>query len=273
MPDHPVANPPVVSEEAFASDEPMALVQSNIDFLNALFGEHLRAEEVPADGLRSYYADYWLAQVNNGGFSQFVYNARWNPQVVSLVREGLEAMGAREHLALFEQGARLVQAMGQARLEAYFASEYFGDNPERDALNAPDDAFFALEKQQPLLALNAAWLRAHPDLVVLSADAMQAEAQRRGRALPDRVQRIAAARAAEPRYLKLIRALCQQAGQDLDRLTAADPAHEYEGQRTVAFHFLTDRGHHHMIDLGDRALMFEGRSTTDPVAELRAPEH
>ena len=272
MKNYPPASAPVVSKAAWASDDPMGIIQSNIDFLNALFGEHLWAEEVPADALRSYYVDYWLAQLNNGGCSQFIYNTQWNKQVVSLVREGLEAMGATEHLSIFERSAEQVTGMAPDALEAYFASEYFGDNPTRDKLNAPNDAFFALEKMDPLLVKNAAWLRARPELVVLSADELQAEARRRGAALPDRAIREAAALAAEPRYMKLIRLLCEHAGQALEQVTTADPKRIHDGEPTVAYHFITDKGHHHMIDLGDRALMFHGDSTTDPVFQLGESE-
>src|SRR5262249_35681772 len=122
----------VVSDASFRSDEPGDIVESNISFLNALFAEHLTADEVSSDALRSYYVDYYLAQVNNGGFSQFVYNSRWSPQCIAYVREGMRAMKAKQHLEVFEEGARLVEQFGQDRLEAYFASEYFGENPDRD---------------------------------------------------------------------------------------------------------------------------------------------
>jgi len=56
----------IVSRESFASAEPYDIVDSNISFVNALFAEYLRAEEISPDALRSYYADYYLAQVNNG---------------------------------------------------------------------------------------------------------------------------------------------------------------------------------------------------------------
>jgi len=262
----------VVSDPSFRSDEPDDIVNSNISFVNALFEEYLTADEVSPDALRSYYVDYYLAQVNNGGFSQFVYNSRWSPRCVALIREGMTAMKAKRHLKVFEDGERLVEQFGPDRLNAYFASEYFGDNPDRDELNAPNDRFVAAEKKESLLALNAAWLRKHPKLVVLPAERIQEEVRHRGRTLPDRERRIAEARANEPRYLKLIRALCEQAGHELQRLTAGDPARVHDGVRTLAWHFITDRGHHHMIDVGGKAIMFRGHSTTDRVCEVNAPE-
>lgn len=262
----------VVSNASFRSDEPSDIVESNISFINALFEEYLTADEVSSDALRSYYVDYYLAQVNNGGFSQFVYNSRWSPQCIAYVREGMRAMNAKQHLEAFEGAARLVEQFGQDRLEEYFASEYFGENSDRDDLNAPNDRFTKVEKKEDLLALNAAWLRTHPRLVVLTVEQIQEEIRRRGEAIPDRERRIAKARTNEPRYMKLIRALCEQAGYELARVTAGDPTRVHEGVQTLAWHFITDKGHHHMVDSGGKAIMFRGHSTTDRVCEVEAPE-
>jgi hypothetical protein len=261
----------VVLEASVTHDDPGEIVGSSIWFVNALFEESLTIDEIAPDALRSYYVDYYLAQVNNGGFSQFVYNSRWSPFVLRVVREGMRAMGATRHLEVFEEGARLVEEFGPDRLQAYFVSEYFGENLDRDELNAPNEAFSAAEEAEDLLALNAAWLRKHPSLCPLpTEEAMQQEARRRGEMLPDREQRIAAARANEPRYMKLIRALCDRAGQELERVTAGDPTHVFEGTRILAWHFITDQGHHHMVEAGGRAILFRGHSTTDRVCEIDA---
>ena len=66
----------VVSAESVASADPAEIIHSNIAFVNALFAEQVRPEEIASDALRSYHVDYYLAQVENGGFSQFVYNSR-----------------------------------------------------------------------------------------------------------------------------------------------------------------------------------------------------
>ncbi|MCD9032428.1 DMP19 family protein [Luteimonas sp. Y-2-2-4F] len=261
----------VVSRDALDSDDPYDLVGSGIAFVNALIARHLRRDELSSDALRSYYVDYYLAQVNNGGFSQFVYNSGWDGRVVADVRDGLEAMGAREHRALFERGAALVEALGAEGLQAFFSSEYFGDNATRDGLDALSDAFYDLSDREDLVRLNAAWLRRLPHLAVLAPEQMEAEVERRAAALPDREAREAEARAGEPRYAKLIRALCAATGQTLDRVTAGDPAFAHAGQQTVAWHFLTDRGHFYMVDLGDRALMFDGGSNR-LVHEIPVPE-
>lgn len=251
----------IVSTRSHKSKAPYDIIDSNIAFINALREEHFLPHELSRDALLSYYVDYYLAEVNNGGFSQFVYNSRWSDEVVSLLRDGLRSIGARRHMALFERGARMVHALGKRKLKQFMSSEYFGDNnPERDSLNAINDDFFELLKVEDLIALNSAWLRARPTLVVLSVKNMEAEIRNRVATQPDRTQRIALARASEPRYMKLIRALCDRAGHTLSHVTAGDPGHLYEGEQTMAWHFITNHGHHYMLDVRGEALMIHGDS-------------
>ncbi len=58
------------------------------------------------------------------------------------------AMHAQRHLDLFEEGTRLVEQFGQEKLKSYFASEYFGENADRDMLNGPNDRFWEVQKQE-----------------------------------------------------------------------------------------------------------------------------
>ena len=62
----------VVSRDSFDSDDAYALIQSNISFINAQLDQWLRPDEIAADAMCSYYVDFYVAQVNNGGFAQFV---------------------------------------------------------------------------------------------------------------------------------------------------------------------------------------------------------
>ncbi|HEY1812808.1 MAG TPA: hypothetical protein VGG74_10710 [Kofleriaceae bacterium] len=241
----------VVSAASMASRAETDVVQSNISFVNALFGELLVPDEIATDALRSYYVDYLFAQTMNGGFSQFVYNSRWNPRVIDRVRAGLVAMAALGEAAAFEQAARFVDRAGERWRDQFFATDYFGDNPYRDTFDEAVDA----GRFERLQATNARWLRAHPRLVVATLDEMAAEVARRGAALPDRAARVAAARAAEPRDLRLIRALCERAGHAFGRRTAASRM-SYGDDEVWGYFFITDRGPHYMIDLGARALMF-----------------
>lgn len=260
----------IVPKNAIESDDPYDIIQENIDFLNALFGEHLGKDEVSREALKSYYVDYYLAQVNNGGFSQFVYNSRWNAGTIELVREGLVAMNAKKHLALFEEGAAQVARLGEGGLNKYLASDYFGDNGQRDGLSTIDDRFFALKEKEDLIQLNSAWLKRHPKLMVIPKTEFKKEVARRAAAVPDRAAREKRALDAEPQYTKLIRLLCAKTGQQLERITAGDPTHNYQGKTGIAWHFITDKGHHYMVQANGKALMFDGTSKVK-LAEVDIP--
>jgi hypothetical protein len=199
MPTLTVDQSVVVSKKSVESDDPYDIVYSNITFLNALLEERFTHEELSQNALRSYYVDYYLAQVNNGGFSQFVYNSGWEPATIRFVREGLKSMGAAKHLELFNESASILDRIGPDGMEKFFESEYFGENKERDILNAFDDKFYDLSEQEDLIKLNSEWLRNLPELVVKTTEEMKAEVERRAAALPDREERAARALANEPR--------------------------------------------------------------------------
>lgn len=261
----------IVSQQSYQNDDPYDIVGSNIAFVNALREAYLNLDEIAPDALYSYYVDFYLAQQNNGGFSQFVYNSEWNDRVVGCIRQGLKAMGADRHLALFEESAALLDTLDTERLEAFYQSDYFGDNEERDILSTLDDRFSILADQEDLVAINATWLRNLPHLVIMTTEQMESEVKQRSEAIPDRDQRIALARANEPRYIKIIRALCTQVGQEFSHVTAGNPNHMYAGQQTLAWHFITDHGHHYMIETKDKAFMFCG-DTHECIAEVMTPD-
>ncbi len=256
-----------------SNDSDYDIVQLNINFINGLRRQYYKIDEISQEALRSYEVDYYLAQMLNGGFAQFVRNSHWTPATVRLVREGLLAIGATAHLKLFEEGITLVGSLGDAGLKNFFATKVqdYAQSTECAILAAIDKSFCELDKRESLRTLNRLWLRTHPHLVQASSEEIEAEIQRRAGLVPDRAERVAAAEANAPRYLKLIRALVAKAGQQLQRVTAGDPTRDFEGAKTTAWYFLTDKGLFHMIDAGGKAIMFRGRSTTDRVCEIDAP--
>jgi hypothetical protein len=80
------------------------------------------------------------------------------------------------------------------------------------------------------------------------------------------------AKPAQARFVKLIRDLCERAGQEFKWIASVDPTHVHEGTRALAWHFMTDKGHHHMVEAGGKAIMFQGYSTTDRVCEVEVSE-
>jgi hypothetical protein len=138
----------VVDRQSVDSDDPdNDIVQSNIEFVNSLFGQYYMIDEVSQDALRSYEVDYYLSQMLNGGFAQFVKNSNWTPPTVRLVREGLIAVGATGHLELFEEGVALVVSLGETGLKSFFVTKIrdYAKSTERELLAAIDDRFFKLD--------------------------------------------------------------------------------------------------------------------------------
>lgn len=258
----------VVSDVSFAADDPQRIVVSNAAFVDALFAAHLTADEIAPDALRGYFVQYYLAQMENGGFAQFVYNSDWDRNVVAKIRDGLRTIGARMHQAVFLEGVAVIRQLGDDALDDFLSREYWGENPMRDVLGNVTAQFAKACDVEDLAARNAAWLRSHPKLHVLSRDEMDGEVARRAAAIVDMPQRVAAARAGEPRPVRIIRALCAIAGHELHHIATGDPTHVSAGTTTVAWHFTTDHGHHLMIETGDRAKMFAADAPDRLVCEI-----
>jgi len=260
----------IVSCESLDSTDPRAVIDSSISFVNALQRELLRPSEISRQAYLSYYVDYYLVQIENGGFSQFVYNSKWNAQVVEFVREGLKEMGSTRHLELFDEGASKVTSLG-GRIRAFFASSYFGRNIVRDGLDGVTDRFFLLNKTEDLVSLNDKWLRGLKSLQAIPRDEMPEAVAVRAAAVPDREKRDADVRANEPLWLKQIRALCAATEQRYLRATAAD-SFAYEGKDFLAYHFVTEKGHHFMIEANGSTILFNGE-TEERLAAIPALRH
>ena len=61
----------IVSQESVNEDAD-ALLLSNMNVVNAMFDEHLSAEEISDTALKSYYVDFYTSQMATGGFEQFI---------------------------------------------------------------------------------------------------------------------------------------------------------------------------------------------------------
>ena len=158
----------IVSEGTFNSSEPHDVINSNITVVNLLREEGIEDENIHEDALTSYYLDYYESQYANGNFSQFVWNSGWNPTLNKLIEKGLTQIGATQHLALFQEQSSKVAALTSTELDDYLESDYFGENPTRDLLN---NAAFS-DLPETITDLNSKWLKNHPQLEVLSIDAM-----------------------------------------------------------------------------------------------------
>ena len=145
------------------------IVYSNVTVVNLLLDEGIKETDIHPDALLSYYCDYYQAQVENGGFSQYVYNSKWKDIVNERVANGLEKMGAVKHLAFFNKRKKAVEQIPKEKIDAFLANEYFGKkNETRDQLNFDD--FFDIDEN--ISDLNGTWLKTHPETIILSIEDM-----------------------------------------------------------------------------------------------------
>lgn len=164
----------IVSEKAFKSKQPYDIVYSNITVVNLLRDEGIEDEYINEDALASYFADYYQDQYKNGGFSQFVWNSRWQPAINESIKKGLEQMSAEQHLALFLLQCQKVEALTKAELEKFLQNDYFDENETINKLD--NDLFYSIDEQ--IIGLNADWLKTHPKLQVLSIEDMFLEVEK-----------------------------------------------------------------------------------------------
>lgn len=162
----------LVSEKGYKSDDIYDLIWSNISVLNLLRDLNVGSHQLQRDALISYYIDYYLSQVKNGGFAQFVYNA-WDPELVDLILDGLKRIEADQHALFLKAQIEKVQALEEDEFKAFMKGNLFGENALRDLLNSDNDAFYAIEED--LIQLNGQWLKAHPKLKVLPIEKMYEE--------------------------------------------------------------------------------------------------
>lgn len=213
---------PQIIVDAAALDDDEGLVYAVVDYVNRVQQEaRLMPGEYPEEASWAYCADYYLAQVNNGGHGQYAFNSGMMSRGLRDCRRGLEAMGATENLEIFDAFLKIM-SVDDDRAHSIAEGSGFGDiDPEISEL---DDRFFALGYK--ILELNAKWLRTLPMLAPLPAtDKAAAFAALRERN-PQAEARDHAAKQAQEKFeaedetYSAAHACCAQEGITFERLTA-----------------------------------------------------
>ncbi|GGH96923.1 hypothetical protein ACFFGR_00245 [Arthrobacter liuii] len=253
---------PVVltSSSIEASDE--EAVQANVSVVDAMHTALLHADEMSPVAVRSYYVDFYLTQVLEGGFAQYAFMALDRGETDMLIREGMAGMGATAHLDLFNRAAASFDGLSEADAEHYLDGGLDDTEDTPDGvlqMEELDGEFEELLERENITALNAAWLRGQADLLVLDDEEVGPHIQRLVAQIPDLPERQAQADAAAledaPDFEVIIRELCDVAGHELVRITMGDPNYLHYGEKTLAWHFSTDHGDFLMVEEDDEAFM------------------
>lgn len=126
-----------------------------VDYVNEVqrAGVYTR-HELPAVAMQAYHADYYLAQVYNGGHSQFIGNTgpAQLPTTAGDALAALKAMGADvQHQILLEMMEWVETHPDQAAAQDGFTQR-------ARALKALDTRFYEAERRQPMMPLAARWI-------------------------------------------------------------------------------------------------------------------
>ena len=164
------------------------VVDANVNVVNAMYPALLTSEEMSADALRSYFVDFYLTQALSGGFAQYDFTVTDREDVDGFVREGLAAMGAAQHLDLFDRTAAAFAALSESDTEAYLDGA-LDESEERPAtvaaLDELDTDFESLLETEDLITLNAAWLRSLAPCAAGRGGALAAHIAERVALVPD----------------------------------------------------------------------------------------
>lgn len=168
---------PQSAVEAFP-EKAWPLIGAVVDHVNVLThtGRFNRLE-IAALAMQCYHADYWLAQVNNGGHSQFIHNTGENMGFtladIRTCLDGIDNEVAEDYQIIVTALSRWLEDN-----PAEAAAQTGFEGGRAAALDELDDMFYALEADGSLQEMLAERVLAAPNLMVVP-DAKLSEARER----------------------------------------------------------------------------------------------
>lgn len=244
------------------------LTDAVVDYVNQLqrIGVYTR-RELPAVAMQVYHADYYLAQVKNGGHSQFIGNTGVEslPTTAGDALAGLKAMGAgAQHQILQEMMAWVQAHPGEAAAQNGFSER-------AAALDALDSRFYEAEGQEPMTPLAARWIAGWPELRAVAREEYASEIERLAQLNPQLPRRQIWRSVEQIRFqmtddLQItVAAACGAVEPDAELKLEVRPGSYMvvEGQQCMTFGVRTDKGSRLCVfeDAGGRLYEFGARSS------------
>lgn len=148
-------------EAARAPDQAHRLVQALVNFVNTMTGQGLYTrDELLLKATQAFHADYYLAQVHNGGHGQFIHNSMGNVDyALADVHAALTAIRTEPYTAI---GERLIADCAARRDPVTRKIDLSRRNP--DVLSALDHEFYAADKVAPFRNVLGRWIATWPEL-------------------------------------------------------------------------------------------------------------
>lgn len=235
-------------EAAHDPENADSLTGAVVDYVNAIQRTGIYARhEMPAVAMQAYHADYYLAEVLNGGHSQFIGNTglAMLPTTAGDALAGLKAMGATaQHQILQEMIAWVEENPDEA-------AEQDGFSQRAATLDELDERFYEAEGQQPMTPLAARWITGWSELRAVPQEQFPSEIERLAQLNPYLSQRRVWQSVHAIRYqmtddLQIaIAAACGAVAPDGELKLAVRPGYyvDVEGQQCMAFGVAPTRDH------------------------------
>jgi hypothetical protein len=265
-------------------------IQSKVDqvtqFAYDLSLRHIRDNEMPEIVVNVSRVNYLIGQILNGGFLQFVHNSKWDKNFIAGVRNGLAAIGAAEHLAVFDGAAQMIDEAYErddGKLDtARFCAAF--DELEREHLSGPklsqrlgmdvDDSWTWAERWQIAQVMNAVYIGTWDNVRRMPLADYEQALDRIVADVPDLEKRREEYEAARPWEKRTIDRFVAQIGLDYVWYTAFS-ARGYNGKTVWCWNFVVGRtigeGHHQAIFVDGEAIIFKG-DIDEVAARMPAPE-
>lgn len=158
--------PRAAAGPAHNEEDAERLIQAVVTYVNDVQQAGVYARhELPAKAMQAYHANYYLAEVSNGGHSQLVHNCGeiW-PAVVADALAALDAMGAQAQRRILGEAAAWVGAHPQE------AGLQNGFSVRSELLDVLDARFYEAEREMPMTPLAASWIAGWPELRIVADD-------------------------------------------------------------------------------------------------------
>lgn len=265
-------------------------IQSKVDevtqFTYDLSLRHIRDDEMPESVINVSRVNYLIGQILNGGFLQFVHNTNWDKQFVAGVRNGLAAIGATEHLAVFDGAAKMIDEaymrddgkLDTARFLASFnelEQEHLSDSKLSQRLDMDvDESWSPALRWEIAQVMNAVYIGTWDKVRRLSLADYEQALDRIVADVPDIESRRQKYEAARPWEKRTIDRFVAQLGLDYVWYTSFS-SRKCNGKTVWCWNFVVGRtigeGHHHAIFVDGEAIIFKG-DTDEVAARMPAPE-
>lgn len=264
----------IVPEKAYRSDSPCDLVQSVVNFVNfALRNAYFNRDEISQNAMRAYHVDYYLAQVNNGGHSQYAANSNMLDAILKDCQQGLEAM--RHEAATLHHRFLVFSQAEPGRMAKVLQGGGFGSiDPFMQGL---DKEFYALDKERPLIEANRDWLKSLPELKVVADDdyigVTDAFAATNRHAAARKAEREQAAREDDARdpLKQAMTYLCLMAKEPRQFISwlQGHPGHDLgDGVKVTRFLVETDKGICSAFFHPEMSVLFDDAFKGEPIAKV-----